>query len=94
VATKKFVTFSELPDFGVPKYSRKHLLDLQRRDQFPKALQLSPNRIGWDSEAVRAWVASRPVALSVAEVPGDASGDKPARPKSRRSPRRGRRAGR
>lgn len=67
MTVKKFVTFPELPNYGVPKYSRKHLLDLQRRGQFPKALQLSANRIGWDEDAIHAWVASRPVAKAVAE---------------------------
>lgn len=67
MATQKFVTYQDLPVYGVPKYSRKHLLDMQRRGQFPKALQLSPNRIAWDEEAIRTWVASRPIAKSAAD---------------------------
>ena len=44
MAGTKFATYFELPEHGVPKYSRKHLIDLQRRGQFPKARQISPNR--------------------------------------------------
>jgi predicted DNA-binding transcriptional regulator AlpA len=73
VPITKFVTYPELPQYGVPKYSRKHLLDLQRRDQFPRALQLTPNRIGWSEISIQDWVASRPVARAVAEAPADAA---------------------
>jgi predicted DNA-binding transcriptional regulator AlpA len=69
VPAKRFVTYPELVDHGVPKYSRKHLIDLQRRGQFPRAYQLSPNRIAWAEDEIRAWVASRPVARAVAEAP-------------------------
>jgi hypothetical protein len=61
MAGTKYVTYPELPDFGVPKYSRKHLIDLQRRGQFPKARQLSPNRIAWDLNEIERWLVSRPV---------------------------------
>jgi Prophage CP4-57 regulatory protein (AlpA) len=71
VPTKRFVGYSKLPDYGIPEYSRKHLLDLQRRGQFPKAYQLSPNRIGWLEDEILAWAASRPVARAVAELPED-----------------------
>ncbi len=67
----RFIAYPELPNYGVPKYTRKHLLDLQRRGQFPKARQLSPNRVGWAEEEVVAWVASRPTARAVAD------GDRP-----------------
>ncbi len=58
---RHFISFEELADYGVP-YTRKHLIDLQRLGQFPKAYQLTPNRIGWDEEDIRVWLASRPVA--------------------------------
>ncbi len=64
---KKFVAYPELPDYGVPAFSRKHLLDLQKKGKFPKARQLSANRIGWLEDEIRDWVASRPVARAVAE---------------------------
>lgn len=66
MAIKKFVTYPELPDYGVPAFSRKHLLDLQKQGKFPKARQLSANRIGWLEDEIRIWVASRPVARAVA----------------------------
>ena len=68
MSNKRFITYPELPDYGVPQYSRKHLLDMQRRGQFPKAIQLSPNRVAWTEESVRIWVATRPVAHAVRET--------------------------
>ena len=59
-----FITYLELPDYGVPKYSRKHLLDMQRRNQFPSAIQLSPNRVAWRLSSIREWCANRPVATA------------------------------
>jgi predicted DNA-binding transcriptional regulator AlpA len=67
-----FVTYPELVNFGVPPFSRKHLLDLQKRGQFPKAIELSPNRIAWKLSEIQSWRASRPVARSVREA-GDAA---------------------
>jgi predicted DNA-binding transcriptional regulator AlpA len=71
----RFISFSELPDYGVPAFSRKHFLDLQKRGRFPKARQLSANRIAWLEDEILDWVASRPVARSVAksvtELPQD-----------------------
>jgi predicted DNA-binding transcriptional regulator AlpA len=68
-----FVTYPELPNYGIPQYSRKHLLDLQRRNQFPRAVQLSPNRVAWRASELARWVASRPTARAVAEEPADAA---------------------
>jgi predicted DNA-binding transcriptional regulator AlpA len=62
----KFVTYPELPRYGVPAFSRKHLLDLQKRGKFPLARQLTTNRIAWVEDDILAWVASRPVARAVA----------------------------
>ena len=67
----KFITFPELPEYGVPAFSRKHILDLQKRGRFPKARQLSANRIGWVEDEIIAWAASRPVARSIAAPPED-----------------------
>jgi hypothetical protein len=74
VPGKRYVTYPELPDYGVPKYSRKHLLDLQRRGLFPKARQIGLNRIAWEEEEICAYVATRPIArsvLTVAPMPPD-----------------------
>ncbi len=63
-----FVTYPELPNYGIPKYSRKHLLDLMKRGQFPPAVQLSPNRVAWRASALREWAATRPIARTVANA--------------------------
>jgi hypothetical protein len=68
-----FVTYFELPQYGIPKFTRKHLLDLQKRNQFPKAIELSPNRIAWKLSELLAWRASRPVARSVREAGDEAA---------------------
>jgi predicted DNA-binding transcriptional regulator AlpA len=74
VATRVFVTYPELTNYGVPAFSRKHLIDLQRRGQFPQARQLSPNRIAWLESEILEWVASRPVAKTfAASAPADAA---------------------
>jgi predicted DNA-binding transcriptional regulator AlpA len=67
----KFITFFELTDYGVPRYSRKHLIDMQREGKFPKARQLSPNRIGWDLREIEAWLASRPIGKNYREPEAD-----------------------
>ena len=66
MADEVFVTYPELPNHGVPKYSRKHLLDMQRRGQFPRAIQLSPNRVAWRAESLAEWCSNRPVATAAA----------------------------
>jgi prophage regulatory protein len=72
-----FVSFAELPNYGVPKYTRVHLYRLMRRGQFPKAIQLSPNRVAWTLSSLQVWVATRPIARSAEprDVPG-----RPGRP--------------
>jgi predicted DNA-binding transcriptional regulator AlpA len=74
---KRFITYPELPDHGVPPYSRKHLLDLQRQGKFPLARQLSANRIGWAEDEIAAWVKNRPVARSLAPQPQTDPHDQP-----------------
>jgi predicted DNA-binding transcriptional regulator AlpA len=66
MADEVFVTYPELQNHGVPEYSRKHLLDMQRRGQFPRAVQLSPNRVAWRLSEINRWFASRPVATAAA----------------------------
>jgi predicted DNA-binding transcriptional regulator AlpA len=85
----RFVTYPELVNFGIP-YSRKHLLDLQKRGDFPRALQLSPNRIAWDADQIQEWVSSRPVALAVREpAQRDDDAGSEALPRFTRGPRAG-----
>jgi predicted DNA-binding transcriptional regulator AlpA len=81
VTMTKFVTYPELPTYGVPAFSRKHFLDMQREGRFPKARQLSANRIAWLESEILDWIASRPVAEAVAG---------PANPTQAISYRRGR----
>jgi predicted DNA-binding transcriptional regulator AlpA len=53
-----FVTYPELAAYGIP-YSRKHLIDLQKTGNFPKAVQLSARRIAWRIRDIEEWVSSR-----------------------------------
>jgi Prophage CP4-57 regulatory protein (AlpA) len=64
----KFVTYPELPAYGVPKFSRKHMLDLQKQGKFPKARQLTSQRIAWVEDEILDWIASRPVAIAVRDA--------------------------
>ena len=56
-----FVTYPELPRYGVPPYSRVHLMRMMRRDQFPQQIQLSPNRVAWRVIDIVEWVSNRPL---------------------------------
>jgi predicted DNA-binding transcriptional regulator AlpA len=69
-----FITYPELATYGIP-YSRKHLIDLQKTGNFPRAVQLSARRIAWRIRDIEEWVSSRPVARAVAV--GDAGGAGP-----------------
>ena len=55
-----FITYHQLPDHGVPNYSRVHTRRLIARGLFPRPVMLSPNRIAWRKSDVTAWKASRP----------------------------------
>jgi Prophage CP4-57 regulatory protein (AlpA) len=57
-----FITYDQLPDYGIPKYSRVHIRRLMARGLFPRPVMLSPNRIAWRKSEVAAWKASRPIA--------------------------------
>jgi len=59
----KLVTYPELSGYGI-KYTRKHLIDLQRDGLFPAARQISANRIAWEEDSILPFLASRPVATS------------------------------
>jgi hypothetical protein len=61
-----FVYFDQLTDLGVPRFSRKHVLDLQKKGKFPASRQITDNRVGWLEEEIIAWVASRPISAAVA----------------------------
>jgi len=40
--------------------SRTTIWRLERKGIFPRRIQLSPGRVGWDSDSVETWVKSRP----------------------------------
>src|SRR5262249_44557044 len=54
-----FVSFAELKNYGVP-FTRAHLTVLIRQGHFPKAYEISPQRIAWALDDVKQWVKSRP----------------------------------
>ena len=56
-----FVTYPQLPAYGVPSYSRVHLMRMMRRGQFPQQVQLSPNRVAWRVTDIVEWVSNRPL---------------------------------
>ena len=57
-----FITYCQLPEHGVPNYSRVHTRRLIARGLFPRPVMLSPNRIAWRRSDLVAWKASRPKA--------------------------------
>ena len=40
-------------------YSPQHIARLEKAGQFPKRVQLGPNRVGWVEEEVREWLQKR-----------------------------------
>lgn len=40
-------------------YSPQHIARLEAAGQFPKRVQLGPNRVGWVEEEVREWLQKR-----------------------------------
>jgi len=41
--------------------SKTTIWRLERKGAFPRRIQLSPGRVGWDSDSVETWVKSRPI---------------------------------
>jgi hypothetical protein len=68
-----YVSYDELPVYGVPKYSRVHMYRLMRRGQFPAQVQITPNRVGWRLTSVSEWVGNRPLSSRVQREPADAA---------------------
>jgi hypothetical protein len=70
VLNRRFVTYDDLIEVGVPKYSRKQIIELMRAGHFPPAVQLTPGRIAWCEQAIIDWLDTRPPAYTlVAELP-------------------------
>lgn len=53
---------------GVP-YSDTHLERLERKDQFPRHIQLSANRVGWLESEVNEWLRDRIAARDAKPTP-------------------------
>lgn len=50
-------------------YSPQHIARLEKAGEFPKRVQLGPNRVGWVEEEVLDWLQQR---LDCREEPNDA----------------------
>lgn len=55
------VLYDQLPQVGVPHYSRVYLRELIAKGGFPKPVQLSVRRIAWKLSDLEAWKSSRPI---------------------------------
>lgn len=63
MATEEFfVTWSEFPTYGVPKYSRRYTNQMVDAGTFPPPVRLSANRIAWRLSDLERWKATRPTA--------------------------------
>ncbi|WP_049645534.1 helix-turn-helix transcriptional regulator [Candidatus Rhodobacter oscarellae] len=40
-------------------YSQQHVARLEKAGQFPKRIQLGPNRVGWLESEVQDWISER-----------------------------------
>jgi predicted DNA-binding transcriptional regulator AlpA len=54
-------------------YSRKHLADMMRKGRWPKARQVSVNRIAWPLSELTARYQALPIARSLQSADGDAA---------------------
>jgi hypothetical protein len=61
-----YVSYVDLPNHGVPRYTRVHLGRMMAAGLFPPAYQLSPNRIGWLLSDLETWKQNRPLARVLA----------------------------
>jgi prophage regulatory protein len=48
----------DLPVRGI-RFSRTHLIRLERQGLFPKRIKLSPGRVGWLKSEIDRWVMQR-----------------------------------
>lgn len=56
------LSFEQLGDIGID-YSREHLRRMERAEQFPKRVRLSPGRVAWRLSDIESWIESRPVGI-------------------------------
>lgn len=53
----------------VPMCART-ILNMEKRDEFPRRFRVSPRRVGWDADEVESWIAARKQERKQAAGPG------------------------
>lgn len=53
----------------VPMCART-ILNMEKRNEFPRRFRVSPRRVGWDADEVDAWIAARKKERRQAAAPG------------------------
>ena len=51
-------------------YSRTTIWREEREGRFPKRVQLSPGRVGWNSDEIDGWIETRPRIISASIAQG------------------------
>ena len=46
------------------------ILNMEKRNEFPRRFRVSPRRVGWDADEVEAWIAARKKERRQAAAPG------------------------
>jgi hypothetical protein len=57
------ITYNDLPAFGI-RFTRVHINRLIAKGEFPAAIRLSTNRIGWSRRSIRDFVRGRSTVTS------------------------------
>jgi prophage regulatory protein len=58
----RLLSFKDLkPEYDIP-FGRVQIWRMAKRGQFPKPIQLSPNRSAWRQSDIEKWLAARPEA--------------------------------
>jgi prophage regulatory protein len=55
----KLIPYGDLKEKKGIKYSRVHVSRLEKKDKFPKHVNLGPQSIGWLEEEIDAWIAAK-----------------------------------
>ena len=56
VSPLRLITKAELR--GLVPYTPQHILRLEKRGQFPRRIQVGPNRVAWLLSEVESWIAA------------------------------------
>jgi predicted DNA-binding transcriptional regulator AlpA len=70
---RRFLRYSDLKQVGV--FSNRTNAARMVARGFPKPVELSPNRVAWDSAEVETWLASRPRRSPKSDVIPAAAGE-------------------